>query len=564
MNKIINIVFLFLFVFTAISNKLPAQSTNVPLNKDYYHLIERYEILYGKFAPQFHTVVKPIQRQHIAAFTDSLLDGQLENPSKTDIFNLRYLSNDNWIWSNHNFNESKKPIFKIFYRKKSDLYHVDIKNFDLHVNPVLYLSGGKESASNVTTYTNTRGIELRGNIARKLGFYSYITATQATNPLYVRDWIKRNSVVPGEGFWKSFKENGVDYYTAKAYISFDLLKNYINTQFGFDNNFFGTGYRSLELSNFSPGYTFLKFNTKVWRINYTNIFAQVVADAFGNSSGSIGGSYPVKFMAAHHLSFNITKNLNIGFSETVIMGDSTGSTFNIGYLNPIIFYRAFEHQQGSQDNVIINMDFKWNFANHFSIYGQFTLDEFLLSEIRSGNGWWGNKWGGQAGIKYINVFGLPNLDVQLEYNIVRPYTYAHLDVYTNVAHYRQPLAHPLGANFKELVSIIRYQPTGRLSITAQLNLTTYGEDSTGSNWGKNVMLSYTTREQNYDNKIGQGVNTKLIYGDLILTYQLAHNMFFDLRYVYRKLNSELNSRNRLTNWYSLSMRWNIARTTHDF
>ncbi len=564
MNKKMNKAFLFLIIFLSVSGGLLAQSTNVPLDKDYYHLIERYEVLYGKFAPQFHAMVKPIQRQYIAAFTDSLLDGQLKNPSKTDMFNLRYLSNDNWIWSKHNFNESKKPIFKIFYRKKSDLYHVDIKDFDLHVNPVLYLSGGKESGNDVTTYTNTRGLELRGNIAKKIGFYSYITTTQATYPLYVRKWIGKNTVVPGEGFWKSFKEHGVDYYTARAYISFDLLKNYINTQFGYDNGFRGTGYRSMELSDFSPGYTFLKFNTKVWRINYTNVFAQIVADAYGNSGGSLGGSYPVKFMASHHLSFNITDNLNIGFNETVIIGDSTGSAFDIGYLNPIIFYRALEHQRGSQNNVIVNMDFKWNFARHFSIYGQLTLDEFILNEIKSGNGWWGNKWGGQAGIKYINAFGLHNLDLQMEYNVVRPYTFSHLDVFNNVAHYRQPLVHPLGANFKELIGIIRYQPTGRLTLRAQLNYARYGEDTLSSNWGKNVMLSYTTREQDYDNKIGQGVDTKLLYGDLILTYQLVHNMFFDLRYVYRKLSSELAEKNSLTNWYSLSMRWNIARTIHDF
>ncbi len=562
-NNVKNI-FLCLVLFFTVYGNLHAQSSNIPLNKDYYHLMDRYEILFGRFAPQFHTMVKPFQRQYVAAFVDSLLDGGLPRKSKVDEFNLEYLSNDNWIWSKHNFNDSKKPILKMFYTKKSDLYSVDIKNFDFHINPVLYLSVGTESASKTTTYVNTRGLEMRGMIAKKLGFYSYLGTTQAAYPDYVREWIAKNGAVPGEGFWKKFKDNGVDYLTGKAYISFDLIKKYLNAQFGFDKNFTGSGYRSMELSDFAPGYTFLKFNTKVWRINYTNIFAQAISDVLVNSGGNIGGKYPAKFMAAHHLSFDIAKNVNIGFSELVMMGDSTGSNFEISYLNPIIFYRAIEHQRGSQDNVVVSMDFTWNFAHHFSVYGQMSLDEFLLKEFKSGNGWWGNKFGGQAGMKYINAFGLSNLDLQMEFNIARPYTFAHTDVFTNIAHYRQPLVHPLGANFKELVGIIRYQPTGRLALTCQFNTARYGEDTLNSNWGKDVMKSYNTREQDYGNKIGQGVDTHLFYSDLTLTYQLAHNMFFDLRYIYRKLNSALDAYDRKTNWYSLSMRWNIAKTIHDF
>ncbi len=550
--------------FLLFSGALRAQSTNIPLNKDYYHLIDRYEILFGRFAPQFHSMVKPIQRQYIAAFTDSLLDGGLEDKSKVDEFNLEYLSNDNWIWSKHNFNDSKKPILKLFYTKKSDFYSVNIKNFDFHINPVLYLSAGTESAGKTTTYVNTRGLEMHGAIAKKLGFYSYLGTTQAAYPEYVREWTARNGAVPGVGFWKKFKENGVDYLSARAYISFDLIKKYLNTQFGYDKNFRGSGYRSMVLSDFAPEYTFLKFNTNVWRINYTIMFAQLIANTLVGPGGNLGGKYPAKFMASHHLSFDIAKKVNIGFNETVIMGDSTGSGFEIGYLNPIIFYRAFEHQNGSSDNVLVSMDFTWLFARHFSVYGQLTVDEFILDEIMSGNGWWGNKFAGQIGIKYINVFGLPNLDLQMEYNAGRPYTYAHTDVYTNVAHYRQPLVHPIGANFKETVGIIRYQPIGRLTMTYQINVAKYGEDTLNSNWGKNVMKSYISREQDYGNKIGQGVTTKLLYSDLTLTYQLAHNMFFDLRYVYRKLNSALDYYDRKTNWYSLTMRWNIAKTIHDF
>jgi hypothetical protein len=248
----------------------------------------------------------------------------------------------------------------------------------------------------------------------------------------------------------------------------------------------------------------------------------------------------------------------------VVIGDSTQSGFDISYLNPVIFYRALEHQGGSQENVIVGADFKWNFAGHFSLFGQFTLDEFYLAEIRDGNGWWANKMGGQMGMKYINVLGLKNLDLQVEYNLARPYTYAHKDVYSNYAHYRQPLANPIGANFREYIGILRYQPIGRLSIYGQLNYAHYGEDSSGTNWGKNIMLSYNTREQDYGNTIAQGIDTKVLYGELTLTYQLKHNVFIDLKTVLRKLNSAIPERNSNTTYISTSFRWNMARIGHDF
>ena len=37
-----------------------------------------------------------------------------------------------------------------------------------------------------------------------------------------------------------------------------------------------------------------------------------------------------------------------------------------------------------------------------------------LSEVKAGNGWWGNKYGLQLGAKYIDAFSIKNLDLQLE------------------------------------------------------------------------------------------------------------------------------------------------------
>lgn len=552
------------FIALIINNIACAQSSNAPLDQDYYHLIDRYEILSGELSPFFHSSVKPIQRKDIAAFADTLITQDIAL-NMVDVFNLNYLANDSWEWSKKADNDSEKAIFNAFYKKKSDFYHVGIKDFDLHVNPILHFKYGSESASDVKTYTNTRGVSIRGTIANKLSFYTWITENQEVLPSYVRDYVDEHGVVPYQGFWKAYEENGYDYINARGGISFDLIQNYINLQLAFDKNMLGNGYRSLALSDFSNNYFYGKIQTKIWKIQYTNLFAQLISDVNSGSSGTTLGDYDPKFLAQHHLSVNITKNLNIGLFESVVVGDSTGNAFDISYINPIIFYRALEHQRGSSANVMVGMDWKWNFLDHFSFYGQLALDEFYLKELKAGNGWWANKFATQVGMKYINAFGIQNLDLQGEFNFARPYMYQHFDQYTNYAHYRLPLAHPYGANFTEIIGKFVAQPWPKLTISGTAIISNYGTDEADSvNWGKDVTKSYVDRVQEYGNEIGQGVSTDLSYLDLVLSYQVKHNVFVDVKGVYRDVASAMEERNQNTKYFSVGFRWNIARSTYDF
>jgi hypothetical protein len=558
------------YLFTAILISLAAlaysQSTFVPLNQDYYHLLDRYEIRNGRMAG-FHTVSKPYERKQIAVLADSLLGNEKIELNTRDEFNLQYLLNDNSEWT-ENEEESNRPVLKHFYRNKADLYHVNTPDLDLHINPVLHLELGRDSETGYRQYVNTRGLELRGMINSKVGFYTFMAENQAVFPGYVSERIRQTNAVPHEGFWKPFKQNGLDFFTARGYITFNATKN-IGLQFGHDRQFFGNGYRSIVLSDFANNYLFLKIRTQVWKFQYTNLFAQMTADVFATRGGTLlgGQNYPKKYLAMHHLSLNIGRHFNIGIFENIVVGrrDTVGSnSFDINYLNPIIFYRAIEQQHGSPDNVQLGMDFKWNFLRHFSMYGQLLIDEFVLSEVRSRSGWWANKQAGQLGIKYIDALGIPNLDLQAETNIIRPYVYGHQDLYTSYTHYRQPLAHPIGANLFEYIGILRYQPLPKFWITGKAIFTHYGEDTEGINWGTNPLLSYRMLQRTYGNTIAQGVDTKLLFGDLTLSYQLRHNLFVDLKQVVRKKESAVAVRNATTLFTSAAIRWNIPQRLHEF
>jgi hypothetical protein len=104
-------------------------------------------------------------------------------------------------------------------------------------------------------------------------------------PGYVQRRIQRDQIVPHEGYWKYFKtQNGsqYDFFSARGYVTYAATKH-INVQLGHDRNFIGNGYRSLILSDYSSPYFFLKLNTRIWKLNYQNVFAEMTASRYSVS-----------------------------------------------------------------------------------------------------------------------------------------------------------------------------------------------------------------------------------------------------------------------------------------
>ncbi|MBT33776.1 MAG: hypothetical protein CMO01_29275 [Thalassobius sp.] len=554
-----------LFSIILISELTAQTSTFAPLNQDYYHWIDRYELKQKQFSSTFYSSVKPYTRKAIAGFVDSLYQKGIAL-SEQDRFNLQYLSNDNWEWSSSQNNESKKPIFGKFYKVKSDLYHVKEKDFDLHLNPVLGFRVGTDNIVENTLFTNTRGVAIRGVIADKLSFYTFLTDNQIRFPYYVQEEIAKMDAIPGEGFWKDFNGDATDFFTARGYIQVPIIKNYISAQFGHDRNFIGNGYRSLILSDNANNYLFLKLQTKIWKFQYTNLFAKMTTEI--KPTGGQGKPVSNKYLAFHHLSLNLSKNFNLGLFESIMFGvpDSLGNGYDLDYLNPIIFYRSIEHDTGDYGNAILGLDFKWNALKGVQLYGQAVLDELIVSELLSGDGWWANKQAAQLGAKYIDVAGISNLDLQLEWNLVRPYTYTHYneEMYSNYQHYSQALAHPSGANFRELVAILRYQPIGRLYLTAKGIFTKTGYDGEDENWGSNIFLDYNSRQMEYGVKTGQGIATNITFLDFMASYQFRHNIFFDLKQTIRKVTSDSEVFEMDNSITSLTFRWNLPQRLMEF
>ncbi|MFY7827027.1 MAG: hypothetical protein ACOVQ4_07875 [Flectobacillus sp.] len=566
---------LILFILLVIDHT-QAQSVFVPLNTDYYDLLDRYEIKYGRFSKTFHTGIKPYTRSDVAQFVETIAQDPNLKADYIDQYNFKYFLNDNWEWISTPPDSSKSSLWKYFYKKPSDAYSIHNNDIDLHINPVMNVQIGAISGGNQSFYSlNTRGIEIRGMINEKIGFYTYMTDNISRIPDYIKayaDYFNQNTPttatqiagMPGEGLTKYFKKDPLttDFFSARAYITFQATKN-IGIQFGHDKNIIGNGFRSMILSDNAAPYLFLKLTTKIGAFQYQNLFAELI------NPGRISPDqvFPKKYMAMHHLSVNISPKLNIGLTESVIFKrDSTNGLggFELNYLNPVIFYRFVESFQGSGDNALVGLDFKYNFAKKFSVYGQFMLDEFIIKEIFANTGSWTNKYGTQIGLKYIDAFGINHLDYQGEYNMARPYTYSHSYTGLSYSHYNQALAHPLGANFYEWTHTVRFQPMPKLQLVGRFVFASYGDDSNGTNWGRNILLDYNSRSRwvlykdNLGNTLGQGVATQSTTVDVRASYQFKHNFFVDLHYLLRDYKSQQSSLNNVTNLLSIGLRWNTS------
>jgi hypothetical protein len=542
------------------------QTTFLPQGDKQNILLERMEIKAGTDSVFNYSKTKPFSRKQ---FMPKAIEAYYRNDaslSKVDRHNLHsmMLNNQEWlVTANKELAEfkSKKPVWKRFYTTPANMYEVHVKDFDLVINPVIQYTLSKEKDSDQDLFLNTRGVTLRGRIANKIGFAAYLTDNQERPPLYVQQWTNERKAVPGNGFYKNFKApGGVDYFDARGYFTFNAAK-YIDITFGYDKNFIGNGHRSLFLSDFSNNALFLKLNTRIWKFNYQNLFMELTPAEMPGGDKLL----PKKYAAMHHLDISVTKWLNIGLFEGVIFGRK--DRFDFGYLNPVIFYRSIEQQNGSFDNSIVGLDVKANFARKFQVYGQFMLDEFLLSEVKKNRGWWANKWGIQLGAKYIDAFNIKNFDLQVEHNRVRPFAYSHRDSVANYTHYNQPLAHPLMANFKEFIGMARYQPAPRWLAVAKVIYYQQGRDSSAASYGSNIFLPNTPpyRTQDIGYNIGSGWKTNVLFASFLLSYELRENLFLELNALYRKqetVTAPLTSVN--TSVVTFGIRWNMHRREFDF
>lgn len=393
------------------------------------------------------------------------------------------------------------------------------KFFDWMIYPLMDGSGAFQNTdvSNGALYHIAAGVGFRANISKQwsvdLNYMYGLRNFNRYDNLYFQtfqQWPEKSLIEPlGNAF-------GQHYINANTSWS---PSNYFRIQVGYGKNHLGDGVRSLFLSRQSTAYPYGKIESNFWRMKYVVLYT-FLQDRYNLPSGLKKRN---KYMTTHYLSWNIFDNMNVSLFESVVWQakDSlTNRGYDINYLNPIIFFRPVEYAQGSADNVLLGISLSYKINKNNMFYFQWVLDEFLLAEIKAGNGWWANKFGVQAGYKSNNLFGVKGLYAQIEYNWVRPFTFTHGDSWQNYGHYNTPLAHPFGANFMELLADVKYQKD-RWQVSNTFSIVAKGlDDNDSTTVGGNIFDSYRDRTSEYGHKTLQGVRTNYWQNHTQVSYLL--------------------------------------------
>ncbi len=526
---------IFLLAFTA-----GAQEHFLNLNREYNRDVEM--AVYSKDY-HFHTSIQPFYVPELEQITN-------------------YDSIQKLYWLHKEFNKSwKQKTWDKFLN--DDVVTLRRPDFEIVANPLMNFGGGNESAEGKSTWVNTRGFEIKGRLGKSFSFYTNFYENQAVFVNYLDTYVRKNKVIPGQGKVHTYLDGGgFDYSSATGYISVKAGQ-FFNFQLGHGKNFLGDGYRSLLLSDNSFNNLFLKASVNFWHIKYMVLYNQYID--INEQIPDVG--YARKYSTVHYLSWAISKRVNLSFFDAIIWQttDSLGNYrgFDLQYLNPIIFMRPVEFSTGSPDNALIGLNLSVIVGKHNVFYAQLILDEFKFEEVSAGNGWWGNKQGFQLGFKTYDPFRIKGLYFQTEYNWVRPYTYSQSLPTKNYGHYNQPIAHPMGANFWESVSIINYN-FKRFYFRYQFQYALYGEDYDGQNFGKNIYESYNTRVEDYGNYVGQGLETTVLYNDISASYLInpAYNLNIALGYTNRSSTNEMETVN--TSYIYIALRTSLRNFYYDF
>jgi hypothetical protein len=389
--------------------------------------------------------------------------------------------------------------------------------------PLVSVAGGMQQSGAIGEAI--AGVNYTGTIAHKLKVQAGYHVDVLRQPSYLQAYTDSTRMIAGSGYAR--KAGNLVYAHVPILRVGGNVGKYINLEAGNSRHFWGEGHRSLILGDAGMPLPYFRFTGTFSKFQLTGLWLRMRDISQGESLRNA----KVKYAAMHSLEWNVSRRFRFALYEMVTWQarDTTSArTLELNYLNPLVFFRPVEYAQGSADNVLIGASFKWNPWGHMHVYGQMILDEFLLREVRANNGWWANKYGGQLGITWYNL--VPYLHLQMEANVVRPFTYTHESVLQAWGQMNQPLAHPLGSNFAEGVFTLRYERE-KMSVQEHTVAAFFGRDemvrtgntTTYANYGGNIFRSYRSPFQTFGNNLLQGDLHKMIFHELTVAYKFSEN-----------------------------------------
>ncbi|WP_157750550.1 gliding motility protein RemB [Mucilaginibacter gotjawali] len=438
---------------------------------------------------------------------------------------------------------------------------VDVKNggYTLNADYLPDLVLGKQLEGGRTIWLNTRGYQVSGTVGSNFFFYTSGYENQGKFANYETDYINKTHMVPGQGYNRSLPAGSKDWAYVTALIGYQAGKN-ISIALGEDKTFIGEGYRSMLLSDYASACPLLRLTVNLGKkFRYMAMWTYmedqnaVQFNSFSNNRRKWG--------VFHYIDWSITNRASLGFFNAVISEEANDEGklrgFDMNYINPVYFSPALGPASQAADHTLIGFNGKYKILTKTIIYGQLLFDQSLSSAVKGNN----NAW--QAGLKGWDLFKVSNLNYLFEYNTASPFTYSNKYPIVNYAELNEPLADPLGANFKECIGILNYS-LGKFDFQGELLWAKYGLNMGDINYGKDITLANDVNIAPGYSVTGQGLATTLKYAEGTVAYILnpKYNLRMEIGVLVRQESNALS--NTKTILFTVGLRSSFRDLYHDF
>ena len=245
-----------------------------------------------------------------------------------------------------------------------------------------------------------------------------------------------------EGYWTEHLETRLIY---------DF--NDLSIELGKFNRKWGSGIRSIHISNKAPSYPQIgmkyKLNPKLTFLYFHGFLNSRIPDTtrstFYNNNISQRFINVPRNIAAHRIEWMPYDKFVIGLNETVIYATRT---IDVYYLIPILPFYPIENYKGDTDNIQMGFDLLYNINGSQGSYIGFFMDEITPEWLlKSKNHNW---FGLQIGY-YIKDLILRNSKLQLEYNWTDQRIYRHKYDINDFYNHQQPLGFWAGPHAEEFL-----------------------------------------------------------------------------------------------------------------
>lgn len=314
-------------------------------------------------------------------------------------------------------------------------------------------------------------------------------------------------------FYTGYKWRGFAGYTEQAYISFQWKR--IDLKFGRDFIKWGFGKTGTLLmsNNARPIDNFLG----------SVDFGPFKFTFFGGQLSEFPARYidevrmPAKrYLSGHRLDLSLFNGrLQAAISEMMLYG-GYNETFNLTYLNPLIFYHgAHKNQSSYLGNELPTIEIMVYPKTNWQIYTSWLIDDYQIERVEI-NDLEPNEIGWLAGTQWADALNFPGLSLSTEYVRISNRTYKAPEAMEKFIHFGKLLGHPLGNDFDKIDFEAMQWLSARAFLKLGFSYTRHGEGSVYTPW--DTPWQNSTLEKGYTEPFPTGLVEKIARTSLVCAW----------------------------------------------